>query len=269
MKKYFYTDGVSKFGPYSIEELLQKGISRDTKIWFFGLSTWTPINEVEELNQFLLKLPPPVKASTTSLPPLEIPSESPLKTSKKGAKPTFWKEVIIVLAFIIVIFSIWVFVRKKEPKEIDNYSEIVNGSYDSDEDFSMYVDKFYRDLEILGIYPVKPNKVIIKFSNLDKMASTTHIHGISFGYGNDEVIEIYINPSYWKKFNRAQKYFLMYHELSHDILNLDDLDADNVNKGRLMFPNIESYDKITMDEFIESYQLLFEEVAAEKVMNGD
>jgi hypothetical protein len=258
VKKFFYTDGVSKFGPYSIEELLQKGISRDTKIWFLGLSTWTSFDEIEELNQFVSKLPPPIKKPSISISPkiLQIPT-SPNNETK--SKLTFWKEVTIIGLFVVVIFSIWLIFRKSEEKPKDIYGDIVNGSYDSDEDFSMYVSKFYRDLEILGIYPAKPNKVIIKFSNLDKITDATHIHGISFGHDNDEVIEIYINPSSWNKFNRAQKYFLMYHELSHDILNLDDLEVDDANKGRLMFPNIESYEKITMDEFIESYQKTFED----------
>jgi hypothetical protein len=268
VKKYFYTDGVSKFGPYTLEELLQNGISRDTKIWFFGLSTWTPLNEIVELNQFVNKLPPAIKQPSIIIPP-PITEITPSIKHETNRKPTIWKEAIIVAIFVVVIFSLWLAFRKSEPKSKDVYEEIVNRSFDSDEEFEMYLDKFYRDLGVFGIYPSKPNKRIIKFSNLEEIADATHIHGVSFGHNNDEVIEIYINPSSWKKFNRAQKYFLMYHELSHDILNLDDLEVDEANKGRLMFPNIESYDKISMDEFIESYQKVFEEVAAEKAMIGE
>lgn len=263
MKKYFYTDGVSKFGPYTLDELLQEGISRDTKIWFFGLTNWTPFNEIEELNQFVSKLPPAIKQpSITELP--KIPVIPPSSINETDRKPTIWKEVIIIAVFVVVIFSLWVAFRKGESKSKDVYDEIVNRSYDSDEEFEMYLDKFYRDLGVFGIYPTKPSKRIIKFSNLEEIAEATHIHGVSFGHDNDDLIEIYINPTSWNKFNRAQKYFLMYHELSHDVLNLDDLEANNANKGRLMFPNIESYDKISIDEFIESYQKLFEEVAAER-----
>ena len=263
MKKYFYTDGVSKFGPYTLEELFKKGISRDTKIWFFGLTIWTPFNEIEELSQFVSKLPPAIKQPSIPKPP-SIPSIPSSNNNETNRKPTIWKEVIIVAIFVVVIFSLWVAFRKSEPKSKDVYEEIVSRSYDSDEEFEMYLDKFYRDLGVLGIYPTKPSKRIIKFSNLEEIADATHIHGISFGHNNEDLIEIYINPTSWNKFNRAQKYFLMYHELSHDVLNLDDLEPEDANKGRLMFPNIESYDKISMDEFIESYQKLFEEVAAER-----
>ena len=43
----------------------------------------------------------------------------------------------------------------------------------------------------------------------------------------------------------------MYHELVHDILNLDDLDAKTWNEGKLMYPEISSYENKTMDDFIE------------------
>jgi hypothetical protein len=264
VRKYFYTDGVSKFGPYSIDELLQKGISRDTKVWFLGLSTWTSFNEIEELNEFVSKLPPAINQPSITIPPL-INAIPPSNKHETNRKPTIWKEAFIVAIFVVGIFSLWLAFRKSEPKSKDVYDEIVNRSFEADEEFEMYLDKFYRDLGVFGIYPAKPDTVIIKFSSLDKIADATHFHGISFGRDNDEVIEIYINPSSWNKFNRAQKYFLMYHELSHDVLNLDDLEADEANKGRLMFPNIESYDKVTMDEFIESYQNTFEDYQ----INGD
>ena len=94
----------------------------------------------------------------------------------------------------------------------------------------MYVQKFYRDLEFFGIYPKKPALQIIKFAKLDQLDNTTHIHGLSYGSGDDDKIEIYINPSTWKSFNKPMRYFLMYHELAHDVLNLDDLDAKPSNK---------------------------------------
>ncbi|MCK4345981.1 MAG: DUF4339 domain-containing protein [Bacteroidales bacterium] len=40
MKKYFYTDGTNKFGPFTFEELKEKNISRETKVWFQELDDW-------------------------------------------------------------------------------------------------------------------------------------------------------------------------------------------------------------------------------------
>ena len=109
-----------------------------------------------------------------------------------------------------------------------------------------------------GIYPKKPIRTIVKFAKLDQLTNTTHIHAISFGKDDDERIEIYINPSTWEKFNKPLRYYLMYHELSHDVLNLDDLEELPLNVGSLMYPAIESYSAISMDDFIESSHLLFE-----------
>ena len=50
----------------------------------------------------------------------------------------------------------------------------------------------------------------------------------------------------------------MYHELAHDVLNLDDLEAKSWNEGKLMYPAISSYENKNMDEFIENSHALFE-----------
>lgn len=34
MKKYFYTNGTENFGPFTLEELKQEHISRETPVWF-------------------------------------------------------------------------------------------------------------------------------------------------------------------------------------------------------------------------------------------
>ena len=34
MKKYFYSDGTNNFGPFTLEELKEKRITRETMIWF-------------------------------------------------------------------------------------------------------------------------------------------------------------------------------------------------------------------------------------------
>ena len=50
----------------------------------------------------------------------------------------------------------------------------------------------------------------------------------------------------------------MYHELSHDVLNLEDLEATPNNEGKLMYSEISRYENYTMDDFIESFHLEFE-----------
>lgn len=263
MKKYFYTDGENQFGPFSIEELLEKNISRETKIWYYGLQTWTPFNQLEESSEFLQKLPPPINIQPPPIPSIEPPKiyiYEP-KTLKSDTKPKWVNILVAIFVLSLIVLAIWAITfSEKESEEVD-YEAIVESAYDADEDFSIYVEKFYRDLNVLGIYPKKPSEVIIKFARLDQITNSTHVHAYSFGIYNEDLIEIYINPSSWEKFNKPKRYFLMYHELAHDVLNLDDISHDETNKGKLMYPLIESYERLTMDDFIESYQALFEEVA--------
>ncbi len=256
MIKYFYTDGINKFGPFSKEELKSQNIARTTKVWYFGLNEWQQLDKVESLNDILSAIPPELKK-------IDSFKETKFKKSEKYVLKNPFKLQNISRKFIlfvgislVIILSIKLVINQSE---VNLKNEIASNSYDADENFDFYIKKYYRDLEYFGIYPKKPKEVIIKFSKLDQLDNTTHIHGISYGHDDDSIIEIYINPSSWDKFSKPMRYYLMYHELSHDILNVKDLDAIPENKGKLMYPEISSYDKKNMDEFIESSHALFEE----------
>lgn len=139
------------------------------------------------------------------------------------------------------------------------YSKVKSCSYDAPEEhFDVYVDKFYRDLGVFGIYPVRPAVQIVKFSKMDQIKSLTHINALSCGIDNDELIEIYINPYFWEKAPKALRYWVMYHELAHDVLNIDDLSDLPSNNGRLMYPYINTYEITHMDQFIEASHELFD-----------
>jgi hypothetical protein len=262
MRKYFHTDGVNKLGPFSKEELKAQKITRNTKVWYYGLENWIEISEIEELADIISTIPPELKAlnsqseSKIRKPEQETKREPTLDHSKsKKSKPLRW--IISLVALVVISFVIIKLVQKRSEAKL--YKEIVANSYDGDVDFNIYVDKFYRDLEIYGIFPKRPKTTIIKFSRIDQLDNTTHLHGLSLGHNDDSRIEIYINPSSWQQFTKPMRYFLMYHELAHDVLNVDDLDIKPTNEGKLMYPEISSYEKKNMDGFIESFHTLFEE----------
>ena len=66
MKKYFYTDGTTNFGPFTLEELKEKHISRDTMVWFQELGEWKHAETVSELNELFLLAPPPLPGVTAT-----------------------------------------------------------------------------------------------------------------------------------------------------------------------------------------------------------
>ena len=172
---------------------------------------------------------------------------------------TLFKSPDILLFVILLCICLAMYLYQKvENDDRYIYEKISTTSYDDPNvDFTIYVDKFYRDLDVYGHYPRRPHKMIIKFADIDKIKDATNINAVSFGLGDDNIVEIYVNPSFWKSAKRAQKYWLMYHELSHDILNLKDLDASPINMGKLMYPQMSVFDVTDMDEFIEAYHDLF------------
>jgi hypothetical protein len=157
-----------------------------------------------------------------------------------------------LLFFIVLIPVFSIGQSVSEQREL-----LISESFESDE-FDMYVDKFYRDANHFGIYPVKPEKIIIKFSYFDRIKSRTHVHGSSFGKKNDDLIEIYINKSSWENFNKAQRYHIMYHELGHDVLNLPDFDINHKDNSAIMFPAASKGGYYLMDDFIESMKRMFQ-----------
>lgn len=62
MKKYFYSHGNEKHGPFSLEEMKTKNIRKETLIWYEGLSDWTPAGDIQVFVDILEITPPPLTA---------------------------------------------------------------------------------------------------------------------------------------------------------------------------------------------------------------
>jgi len=80
MKKYFYTDGTTKYGPFTLEELKEKEISRDTKIWFQELNEWKSAGDVPELSDLFKLVPPPISKTSSKNNMVNLNQERPPKT---------------------------------------------------------------------------------------------------------------------------------------------------------------------------------------------
>jgi hypothetical protein len=165
------------------------------------------------------------------------------------------KFITILISIVVTTILIFGLFNISENKTIE---PVRNLSYESNEEIKPYIDKFFRDLNNHGLTPVIPQDFIVKFSDLESHKNTSHTHGISFGYKDDDRVEIYINKNSWNSFNKTQKYYIVYHELSHDILNLDDLNDSDENYGDIMYPYISKYDGLKMNDFIINMKLLFD-----------
>ena len=221
--KYYYLDSNNKpIGPLNKSDFEKLHFPPGTKIWYTGLKQWIDY----------------------------APQEA-----KREVKAPSRKVGVYVIGTIVLIGIIWFIVSLSSRSTMKR--QIVEGAYDCEE-FQMYLDKFYRDIEFIGINKRKPRTIIMKLAPMQYFENTKDYHGVSYGYKDDNIIEIYINEDSWKKFSRPQKYLIMYHELAHDILNIDDLPDKEENYGKLMCPVFSNLDKITMDDFIEMSHELFE-----------
>ena len=231
MKKYFYQKNGEAYGPYTVEDILKKELTPDTYVWYDGLESWIPFNKSELWGKMRYK------KQDTSVP---------------------IREILVYLFVIILIVAIFVLGTLQEIKTVEQ-DDIIRSAYNDPEvDFNVYLNKFYRDANVYGIRYVTPNKTIIKFANLDKKKGTVDCNGISYGYKDDSKIEIYINPTFWANATKAQKYWLMYHELCHDVLNIDHTPETEEYIGELMYPYMDQFEINHMDDFIEAYHKTFE-----------
>lgn len=65
MNKYFYTNGINQFGPFTLDELGEKNITRETSVWYKELGEWKPAGSISELND-IFELTPPGNSTLNS-----------------------------------------------------------------------------------------------------------------------------------------------------------------------------------------------------------
>ena len=61
---YFMIINNQQAGPFSIDELLNKGLQTDTQVWKNGMDNWTPAGQIPELQKLFRPQTPPPFANT-------------------------------------------------------------------------------------------------------------------------------------------------------------------------------------------------------------
>lgn len=85
MKKYFLKNEEGQIGPFSPEELKEKGINASTPIWYEGLEHWTTAGELEELKELFSAAP---AAVTEIVSPDPTDTNSPEPEAASPAQET-------------------------------------------------------------------------------------------------------------------------------------------------------------------------------------
>lgn len=157
MKKYFYTQGTVKHGPFTLEELQGKGITETTLIWYDGLEQWTTASEVEELAE-LLSSPPPLPASadtpsggaTHARRREKIPEEERMRP-----RPKNWLvESILVTLFCCMPFGIAGIIYAAKVDSMYNNGDYRGAQFASDDAKKWTMVSFWVGLAIGILYVV-------------------------------------------------------------------------------------------------------------------
>lgn len=123
MKQYYYANGDQQLGPFSFQELQSKRLSKDTYVWYEGLSDWTRAGDLPELNQLFEERPtqtPPQRPTVEQSPP--PPAQTGYQQQQNqgggyqqqrqqqqyqqpvGAKPKTWLVEAILITILCCIF---------------------------------------------------------------------------------------------------------------------------------------------------------------------
>jgi hypothetical protein len=98
MREYFLHNGDEQQGPFTIDELKNKNITRQTSIWYEGLPEWTAAGNIEELSLLFKVLPPEFKpAANIRSSTQSIAAEEPRRKGKSTLK------VVGILALLVIV----------------------------------------------------------------------------------------------------------------------------------------------------------------------
>ncbi|WP_264549918.1 DUF4339 domain-containing protein [Flavobacterium sp. N2820] len=129
MKTFFLFIDDEQQGPFNLEELKSKKITRTTKVWFEGLDDWKNADEIEELKSLFISVPPPIKPISTPPPIKKVLSEIEVEQEDKIfglRKKTFFISVGILVLLLSLTFKMMQSFQKDEIERENKETEIYN-----------------------------------------------------------------------------------------------------------------------------------------------
>lgn len=133
MKKFYLHDGINQTGPFDVEDLKSKGITRESLIWYEGISDWTTADKVKELNSHLeLTTPPLLKTKLTSPSPIQIPKsqyENIVNKPKEGG--SIGRKLLTLAGIaVLILTSAFVYNQMKHQQHENERQNKINAEED-------------------------------------------------------------------------------------------------------------------------------------------
>lgn len=120
MKKYYLHNGTENIGPFTIDELKEKRINRDTPVWCEGMQDWKEAVAVEELKFLFAAVPPPIKKKTT-----ENKKQETTIIVKKHSSLFKIFIITIILFLLMILVSFFANYKDSEYSTSPTYEESV------------------------------------------------------------------------------------------------------------------------------------------------
>lgn len=103
---YYAMKGSTRIGPFSVEHLLQQGITPDTPVWRSGMADWLPAGSVPELRDRLMNgapsqgVPPTFSPRFSSGPQYAPGSQMPQSAYPQKSSWMTWSIVATIAGFL-------------------------------------------------------------------------------------------------------------------------------------------------------------------------
>lgn len=102
MSTYFIHLDNQQNGPFTIEELKAKNITRETLVWKEGMADWVKASELNELGLLFNTQPPPLKQTP---PPVQFSEAPPANSRKNNNALKFLIGSVIIVGAAILIWN--------------------------------------------------------------------------------------------------------------------------------------------------------------------
>lgn len=131
MKKYFLHNSIESSGPFDLEELKAKNITRATPVWHEGLENWKTAGEIPALETIFTVVPPPIKPEPTIYPKTKLEKKRESRKILGLSKTTFYVVFgILLLLVFTTVFNLFQENRSDELEIKNHKTEVGNYQYE-------------------------------------------------------------------------------------------------------------------------------------------
>lgn len=137
MKEYYISDGQNTIGPLSKLKLLSQNITKETWVWYEGLSEWKRVGDIDKLSDLFSskQIPPPLRGQRPQMPPF---SESayqqcnvskavePKEKKKSKKKIVLWCFGIFFLSCVFAVIGYAVFEHEQYKSKQEQYDNTIS-----------------------------------------------------------------------------------------------------------------------------------------------